>query len=619
MHLSSFSVSGFRSLTNVTDIPVSAPTILAGHNDGGKTAVLAALQFLVGAYSMVEDDRTYIARTHGNGRGADAAQRHEETEVVGIFTLDKWEQEAFKLPPRLRIRRYVGEDLIPHFECWLPIPDDDRLRDLSVHKVPELKELAKEFGISPVPQLRADLEEALRVYAAEHSGPAGWVGAPSGLASRMPQVVAFSGHKPAEDSVRSVLQGRFQAHMADESLQGRLQMIEAEVKDRLQIDAKSLCDHIQTRCPDFTDVFVEPEVSFTHGFRAARLRLARSSGEHVGLERSGQGSARRVALAVWEWTSELLSSQKSVEPTVAQDDDGSATPPRTQTIIVYDEPDTHLDYGHQRQIMQLIREQSSLPDVSVMVATHSMNLIDGVDISDVVNLKLQQGRTVMERLGASDHDSIDKHLQQIAAAVGLRNSVLLHERCFLAVEGPSEQRAIPLLFRLSEGMSLQSAGIALWACCNNEGALHLARYLVEHGRSVMVAVDADSRTAGRGMFKEDRLRQTFGAKTSQIVKMIGEPEKFNEFEELFHDDLWASVANEIWPRNKSSWRAEDFKALRGEGKFSADVQRMLQEQSDQGPGGKPDMMFQLALALTEPSQVPDQLRDIFKELRLRAA
>ncbi|WP_030855160.1 hypothetical protein [Streptomyces sp. NRRL S-475] len=61
--------------------------------------------------------------------------------------------------------------------------------------------------------------------------------------------------------------------------------------------------------------------------------------------------------------------------------------------------------------------------------------------------------------------------------MGLRNSVLLHERCFLAVEGPTEQQCVPLLFRLSQGLPLQAAGIALWACDNNEGALHLAGYL----------------------------------------------------------------------------------------------------------------------------------------------
>jgi predicted ATP-dependent endonuclease of OLD family len=298
-----------------------------------------------------------------------------------------------------------------------------------------------------------------------------------------------------------------------------------------------------------------------------------------------------------------------------------------QTIVVYDEPDTHLDYTHQRKIMQLIREQSAVPNVSVLVATHSMNLIDGVDISDVVHLKLDNHRTVVERLGAGLlGDDIDEHLGKIAAAVGLRNSVLLHERCFLAVEGETEQRAFPLLFRLCEGMSLQAAGIALWACFNNEGALHLARYLAKKGRTIILVVDADSRSVSKGIFKTAKLTQFFGTDASRYVKFLGEPnpsgseeEQFNELEEIFTNAVWVRVANKIWAKTEGTWDAADFAGLRGQGKFSEAVKEMLQTHSLDGPGGKPEMMYELAMALDDPDDVPLQLRTVFAELRTLAA
>jgi putative ATP-dependent endonuclease of the OLD family len=55
-------------------------------------------------------------------------------------------------------------------------------------------------------------------------------------------------------------------------------------------------------------------------------------------------------------------------------------------VIAYDEPDTHLDYRHQRDLVELIRAQASTPGVRIVVATHSLNLIDKVDIGDVVHL-----------------------------------------------------------------------------------------------------------------------------------------------------------------------------------------------------------------------------------------
>ena len=617
MHLKNFTIRGFRSLTQVAEIPVSGPTILAGHNDGGKSAVLAALMFLVGKYKLVEDDRTYDAQGPNEGQAQQARlQRCERTEVEGEFTLDGWEQRTFDVDESLRLRRSAGEDLISTWEIWGSIPDDERLIDLSQWNAKELKELATEFQLTPASIKKPDVEAALRTYGRAHASTKGWLPAPTGISKRLPRVLPFDGKAAdPDDEVKAALSGRFQSHIADPALQGQLKALEEDVKALLVADAKSLCDHIRLRCPDLQEVFVAPEVAFTGGLRGAPLRIARTGGESVSLERSGLGSNRRVSLAVWEWTSELLDEDNAATP--GEDELPDEAAPPLQTIVIYDEPDTHLDYGHQRKIMNLIRKQSAIENVRVIVATHSMNLIDGVDISDVVHLKLIEGRTAVERLGLDSHGEIDKHLQAIAASVGLRNSVLLQERCFLAVEGETEQRAFPLLFRLSEGMSLQSAGIALWACFNNDGALHFAGYLAKHDRAVMLVVDADSRNLPKSVFKTHRLTEFFGDRHDDVVNFLGEGDGFNELEELFDDNLWASVANRIWQRSTGSWTAGDFTAHRG-GKFSVGVQEMLQAQSPTGPGGKPDMMYELAEVLTRPEDVPAQLRAIFKDLRALA-
>lgn len=353
-------------------------------------------------------------------------------------------------------------------------------------------------------------------------------------------------------------------------------------------------------------------MSFRSGFKRAPLHISRADGEPVDLTRSGQGSARRIALAIWEWTSNIL---ENAELSAIQEED---TEPPTQTIVVYDEPDTHLDYRHQRTVMDIIRRQCGVPNVNVMVATHSMNLIDGVDISDIVHLKLANGRTVVERLGDDTHEGIDLHLGQIAAALGLRNSVLLHERCFLAVEGATEQQSLPVLFRLSEGLSLQAAGIALWACNNNEGALHLARYLTGQHRTVMLMVDADSRTVAKGLFKDERLRR-FGLDLDTQVSFLGEAEGYNELEELFSDEQWAAAANTRWPcPAPRTWNASDFAVHRAGRKFSADILEMIKTEATVSPDGKPDMVYGLATTLRAPLDVPQQLRSAFTDLRALA-
>ncbi|WP_238598035.1 hypothetical protein [Saccharothrix sp. ALI-22-I] len=598
-------MNGFRSLLQVKDIPISSPTIVAGHNDGGKSALLEALSFLLGDYAAAEEERSYMPGT--------PAARCESTDVEGLFALGEWEQSAFQLPATVRIRRVATEES-SYWECWKSVPTDDRLRDLTQYKASDLQQLVRELDLKAASTRKADCLAALAEYAQSHTSGEDWLPAPKDLTTRLPRLLPFDGRAAkANDAVKAALTARFQTHVKDPDLRGRLTQIEDEVKIRLRTDSKSLCDHIRHRCPDITEVSVEPDISFSHGFRSAELRIARSSGGAVDLARSGDGSGRRISLAIWEWTSDLLSEQNASE--ADPDEHGEVAPSPLQTIVVYDEPDTHLDYAHQRKVMDLIREQSAIPHVNVVVATHSMNLIDGVDIADVVHLKLEDGVTVVERLGTESHEAIDRFLGKIAASVGLRNSVLLHERYFLAVEGETEQQAIPPLFLLSEGVSLQAAGIALWGCGNNEGALHLAGYLFEHDRHVRLMIDADSRR--KRMFQDKALELRFGPRKKDIVDIVGEPDGYKELEEFFPDDLWAQVANERWPRG-TPWAPEDFASKRA-GKFSYDVQQMLQEQSESGPAGKPAMMHGLALSLCSPKQVPEQLRKAFKEMRTLAA
>lgn len=194
------------------------------------------------------------------------------------------------MPALVRIRRRAGQDRVGHLEYWSSFPDDERLRDLSSLLVPALKALVKEYGLDSASGKKEDLQKALRAYAREHSSGETWLPAPSLLDKRMPRLLPFDGKTAHPDAeIKSALSGRFKQYMEDPQLRGKLSELEDEVKDRLRTEAKSLCDHIQLRCPDLADVYVDPDVSFEHGFRGAPLRVARAAGESVGLE--GWGSA----------------------------------------------------------------------------------------------------------------------------------------------------------------------------------------------------------------------------------------------------------------------------------------------------------------------------------------
>ena len=586
MHLERFSVRGFRSLAEVVDIPISGPTILAGPNDGGKSAALAALGFLVGDSVVTEDDRTFLEGESG--------VRCPLTEVVGHFRLDEWECERLGLPAAVVVRRSVDAELVARYEIWAAVPDDEELRDLHGKLVPDLRELVKKFGVKPEKPTKPFLVAALHAYGVEHSSGEGWTGVPPGLVERLPRVAAFQGRDlEPEAVVRSALTLRLKDYLAEDVVRSRVRSLEDDAQRWLADEARPLAEHIVERCGDIAAVSVEPKVATSYFLQTTALRLERASGEAVMLDRSGMGSARRISMAVWEATTGMLAEQGG-------GDDESGPP--VQVIVVYDEPDTHLDYHHQREVMRLIRDQGKVAHVSVVVATHSMNLVDAVDIGDVVLLALDGGRrTRVERLGVASDDPFDRRVGAVAASVGLRNSVLLHERCFLAVEGETERQVVPILFSLSEGLSLQAAGIALWACGGNAGALRLAEYLHRHGRSVVLvpAVGGEERD---GLF-----RQWFGQDHAEVVRPLP------ELEELFDDVTWADTANEVWPRGDRPWGPGDFAAVRGVEGFGERVRALVGEHG--ADVRRSALVMEVVLRLERPEDVPCEVRDVFAALR----
>ncbi|MFV2085742.1 ATP-dependent nuclease [Micromonospora sp. LOL_021] len=348
-------------------------------------------------------------------------------------------------------------------------------------------------------------------------------------------------------------------------------------------------------------VEVKPDVSFTAGLRSTKILLARTGGETVSLSAVGAGRSRRISLAIWEWTSELL--QRDASESTAMDE--------PQIVLAYDEPDTHLDYIQQRRVMALIREQCTIPGVSMIIATHSMNLIDGAAIEDIVHLQLDRERTRANLLLSDlDDNTNSRFLSDIATALGLRNTVLLHERCFVGVEGATEQQSFPILYRLCTGQPIHAAGVVIVGCHNNEGALKFIGYLARTQRQVMLIVDDDSRNTNK-LFKDANLAKE-GIDILRQARFIGVPGKELEF--TFTNDQWCRVANEAWPRiDGQPWEPLDIDALRP-GKFSSALLHLFREGSNSGPSSKAEMMYEMARSLKTPAEVPSELRDAFLDL-----
>ncbi|WP_166649695.1 MULTISPECIES: SAP domain-containing protein [unclassified Rathayibacter] len=592
------SIAGFRSVEALGPLPIGSPTVLAGHNDAGKTAIIDAISFLLGSRKLDDSDRTYLRG--GVLDDDEAVRRVAETWVEGTFELRDTESGLGSSP--LRVRR-VHRNGTTSLEVLKQVPADVRLRDYAALKVDVLKDRLSGLGL-PTDGYKADLVSRLDEAATAADTEEMWSPAETTLDRALPAGQRFDAASAvnAETAIQSTLQTAYRGHLESDELQGDVRTIEAELERKLTQDAEEIRDHIMQKVQDIGDVTIRPTVSFTsaNGLKSTQITVLNPAGEEIGLQVSGAGRARRIALAVWEHNSTVLA--RSGE----------------DVVLLYDEPDTHLDYGHQRELMRLIHEQTTHPNVTVVIASHSMNLIDGTDISDVVHVKHAEHRTILEHL--ADDSQVGLHLGAIAASVGLRNTVLLHERLFVGVEGETEARVIPVLFKLATGRHLESCGIALWPCHNNEGALRFAQFLAGHERKVSFLVDTDSKTVAKHVFSDERLMKS-GLHPSKHCLYVGDP---NEIEDVFSDAQWVTAANDLWIRDgddvpSDTWSEADFASHRGVGKkFSTDVLRMVQRGSSGAPKGKPDMLLSLVLRLKTKDEVPAALIEVFEELMRRA-
>ena len=214
---------------------------------------------------------------------------------------------------------------------------------------------------------------------------------------------------------------------------------------------------------------------FSRVNQQVHIQLKKVSGESIDLKEAGSGLLQRVGLAIYAANLEAL--RKASTDSVG-------------TILAYDEPDTHLDYQAQRGLFEIIREQARLPHVQVLVATHSVNLIDKVRLHALRHFRLEAQRTVVELPSRYGEDKESEFVSDLSLGLGLRNSVLLSEKCFVVVEGETETRALPLIFGTIARESLPGAGITLINTGGSGGVRRLVEVLIQQlGRTVVVLVE----------------------------------------------------------------------------------------------------------------------------------
>ena len=115
MQICDIAIEGFRSLINVPSVPIKGQTIITGQNDGGKSALLDALEFLISGKEPSEHDMSYLTVMDNADSGQEPAIDYPELVRVFVeggyrgYWSSEWEGHAFaelgEVDPLVLVRR----------------------------------------------------------------------------------------------------------------------------------------------------------------------------------------------------------------------------------------------------------------------------------------------------------------------------------------------------------------------------------------------------------------------------------------------------------------------------------------------------------------------------------
>ena len=526
LEIQSISVNNLRSLQDLPDVPLEPDlTILAGQNGGGKSSFIDALTMLLQNNRPSEEARS---------------SREDDICVTGEF---KSVDETTRLKVRARystgaVHREMSRLVHPRFGSP---PENMTLQDLR-HAF-ESAGIESPGGTTKAPFVDIAIEW-IRQRPTEELEET-WFALPAEMAARLPKLTVFHSQDAADQptQMRNLITRESQRLLATEAYAPRLNEIATEIQRGVVPVLTLIKDMIRRYCPGIANVEVATSFDFSRVTPQVQTRLTKSSGDSIDLNEAGSGLMQRVGLAIYAATLETL--QRTSEDLVA-------------TLLAYDEPDSHLDYQAQRELFEIIRGQANLPHVQVVVATHSVNLIDTVSLQSLRHFRLEDERTRVDIPSEYSGDE-SEFMGDLASGLGMRNSVLLSERCFLVVEGPTEERALLILFKKITGETLAGAGITLV----NTGGVGSVRRLVEVlimqlKRSVVVLVDEDARS------RPGRINEEWLSSMQLSEGTNGFFTGTKEFEDAFDDEVWLRVAKELFPLDDDTeWQLSDIADVRG--------------------------------------------------------
>ncbi len=610
MQLTKLTVKGFRSLREF-EIDFANLTVLIGENDAGKSSVLDFLDIFFGGRTPDQDD--YYCPLDGE---------HVKTiEIVCVFSIGENDDQAkaFAINDSLFVKRiytfgasgyeglYLGE-IFKNNDLNVIFHDLDAAGQKAL--IQKLAPSVADVDISNAEKRNAWFKSHCEQMPKEQS----WIQAPARWGGFLPRFERYSAmdYKTPSSLVAKTLKQVFEQAIYEtvgENGQRRLikelQDVEEKAKKELSAKINELEDHIKRYNKRIRDFGYEPEFDFLNSLKSGDFLVDTGRGFHP-LTKIGDGSKRRMFMAVMDWDREVTLSQAREESNLPS------------IIRGYDEPDTNLHYGAQRLMYQTIEEivNSENSRVQAILCTHSLAMIDRAPSQNIRMLLLDDnGCTTVQKLITQNDPDVERFLLDLARELGITNSVIFYERCFVLIEGETEENALPILYKKIFKRSMVEDGIRV-IDVNGNGAVKEFLKLLSNNRFeyTLIVVDSDTKNNKSAKLHADNLLASrFTQKfIDDRVIYIGT----NEFEDAFSNEVIIKCLGQFWPKANRDWQDSDIQTIRNETKFSDALKKLVFDNSteDGRRWSKPEFGKEIAEICTV-EQIPDSIMKFFEKAR----
>jgi len=514
------------------EIPIHNFNLLIGENDSGKSTVLDALNLVLNDERPSEDD---FFKDH---RG----EISENIEIICLFSLNDEEQKLLKNfsynQSELHYKKVIWKDNIKNYvfaKKYIADALNLNKTELNKKKVGDLDKVITDLGIEFHKGEQINKETRIKKI----------------LEFRENAEFAYNWVEIKKTGIRVLIPN--------------LNSIVNDVREKFNEEIKKLLPYIKKYNETITDVAIKPDIDFSRGLKPSPIELKNKYGIFP-LESKGEGTKKRLFLSFLEWDKEVLTETRN-----------------TQIIRGYDEPDTSLHYEAQRKLFYNIQDiiKQSNGNIQALICTHSLTMINRADPRDIYHLFLNdRGITNIQFLESYEDVDIESYLTELSIEMGLPNSSLFFERCFLIIEGETEEHCLPKLYYKKFGRKLIEDGICLVnikGIGNAKGFIKLLRKNKEN--CLLFLLDNDITNPNSicrltvSELKEIGFNETFIKKS---VFIIGN----REFEDSFKNQTIIDVLNTYWEKiDGTSWDENEINTLRTKDKFSKQLLIEVNKQS----------------------------------------